>query len=1113
MFFVPGLLPAQSLFPIKKDKKWGLINADGRIVKQPIYDAIGEFKEFGFAIMQRKGKVGMLDNRGVEVVPPQYDDVKVLDSKLVSVMENGEWQVMNMKGKVVLPAGYDRVEVLKGDSTESVYLAFKLDEKWGIVDDEGASVAKPQYDEIVVLENVPAHVKGLYFQTRKENLLGLLLPKGKELLKPSVEEIWVYNENLVFFKKDLRWGAIDMLGREVLKPVYKHFSRISDQFIKLVANNSPSLFSLVYNKLVSEDAFEAFYPFSDEYVLCKKNRSLGLVDHCGSVVLSPKYNEIQPYDSDIFRVNLQGRWGIVTLDDLTLIPYEYDYIAPMKKGLCVVIQNKKLGVANYRGEVVVEAAFDRILLEDDQAKAYIGPKLTLFNFNEERRIEAENKFGKHFTIRISRENDVFPRLWGDAESPYQLEKFEWFYSPKHDQWGLRRLDNGEVQIEPSFHQVQVEKGVGLTLVGIEIGQEVEFDRTSYRYEMAYGIVQNDTGLLVHEVNLFDIRMQDFDKGLPVARCIFTNGKHGLVNRIGKIIRKDLAFVGEFENGVARVSSKGKTSASLKNTPYSLGKLRDFFAEQMPPITLTDYTQHDLNLDRFGYLTCDECIWGYIDTLGEMAISPQYSFVRDFTNNVGIVAEGDKWGMVNNKGKTLLPCQFDELGFIDKTGNKVLHIFKKEEKYGLIDTLGQLAVSVQYEEIGSFGDGRLAVKRQGRWGFVDPNGREIVPCRFDEVGLYSEGWAAAKLGSKWGFIDKNGDVVLDFVYSKVGFFSNGLAPAKGNGPKYGYIDRTGRWSIEPQFTSAYEFDRGTAQVEILHGDSYRKGLIGTNGNYIVRPKYTSLSPFNQYGLAVACLGGNPQRFTLINIHGENITTQTFRSIENFSEGLARVRKKDGYGFVNLAGQVAIDAKFDKASDFREGRAAVWENGRCGFIDIQGNYIVEPEFSRCMDFKDGKAIVFRGNQRAGLIDLNGNFLIEPGINRLLDFAEGRGLVRDEHYKFYYITEQARFYDGYYEKAGQFKHGVAVVQVEGRWAIINQQGIEIIPPKYDKIEQFDNGLAKVRIKGFNGLSNTEGEMIVQPDYEYISYAGEGLFRVEQGDKVGYFDIEGKWVWGLQE
>ena len=106
-----------------------------------------------------------------------------------------------------------------------------------------------------------------------------------------------------------------------------------------------------------------------------------------------------------------------------------------------------------------------------------------------------------------------------------------------------------------------------------------------------------------------------------------------------------------------------------------------------------------------------------------------------------------------------------------------------------------------------------------------------------------------------------------------------------------------------------------------------------------------------------------------------------------------------------------------------------------------------------------------------------------------------------------------EGYYQTAGKFKHGVAVVQSNGRWGVINQKGIEIIPPKYDRIESFENGYAKVGIKRFNGLTNLKGELIIQPEYEYIRYVGEGLFRVEQGDKIGYFDQTGRWVWGLKE
>ena len=211
-------------------------------------------------------------------------------------------------------------------------------------------------------------------------------------------------------------------------------------------------------------------------------------------------------------------------------------------------------------------------------------------------------------------------------------------------------------------------------------------------------------------------------------------------------------------------------------------------------------------------------------------------------------------------------------------------------------------------------------------------------------------------------------------------------------------------------------------------------------------------------------------------------------------------------------MVIPCIYPKVSGFSEGRAVVQKNGLCGYIDPSGKEIIPLEYSRCLDFKDGKAVVYKGMRKAGVIDRNGQVIIEPSIDRLLLFAEGRGLVRDESsYQFYYITEEANLYDGYYERATGFKHGVAVVQINGKWGIINQKGIEVIPPKYDRIESFENGFAKVRIEGFNGLSNLKGEVIAEPDYEFISYAGEGLFRVEQGDKIGYCDSEGNWVWGL--
>lgn len=1094
---------SQRYFPIKVHKKWGLMNSEGQIALPPVYDAIGEFKRFGYAAMQRNGGVGLLNNMGEEVVPPEFEDLKVLDSTLISVMKKGAWMVINLQGKVVLKPGYEKVKAL-----DKRYLSFSKNKLWGIVDVEGQLIAEPRYEEVTWMKN---H----YFQTKSAGSYGLLREDGFTLLEPLADEIVMYNKQLFFFKKQNKWGAVNQNGEVVLTPNFDHFSKLANNFIKLRSERKVFLFSLFYMRLITQGEYDAYYPFSKDFVICKKNRLLGLLDNCGTPILSARFNEIQGYGEGFFRANLSGKWGVVNAGGKVAIPFEFDYIGPLKSGYCVVINDRKMGVANFKGEVIVAPAFDRILLEKDRAKAFKKEKLTLFHFDPEGQLEDESRFDKLLTVKVGQPKapSSIPWKFSQDDDQYLLENFEWFYSPKEDKWGLRRLDDGSIQIKPTFDQVRVIPNLGLTLVGIETMEEHDFDRTSYRFEMAYGLVNNKVGLLVKAVNLVDIRLNDFDKGYPVARCIFLNGRHGLINRIGKVILKDFAFIGDFHDGLARMSVKGNLSGSISQKWKGLGELNDYLNAHLAPVFRIDFTLFDRQFDREAVVTCEDCVWGYLDTLGETIVAPQYSFAKDFVNEVGIVACGEKWGMLSKKGRELIPCHYDEVGFLENTNNQIIRIYQKNEKCGLIDTLGQLTVSLKYDEIGSFSEGRLAVKRNGRWGFVNPNGLEVIPCRFRAVKNFSAGWAAVKSGNKWGYIDKQGNVELDFQFSRAGNFKNGLAFAKKDSERYGYITQKGKWFIPPIYTEAHDFDKGLARVRVLSGDYNRMGLIDLSGEYRVRPKFIQISEFNEHGLAVVSFGNGSVKHTLINREGIFTSPLRFREIGPFREGLARVRTKVGYGFINTLGQLVFPGPYSKAGDFSDGRAFVQKDGQCGYIDKRGREVVDLKFSRCMDFREGKAVVFKGNKKAGLIDSTGNFLIEPGINRMLLFSEGRGLVRDERYRFYYVTEQANLYEGFYQKAGAFKNGVAVVQIEGRWGIINQKGIEIIPPKYDKIEQFKNGFAKVRIKGFNGLSNLQGKLLVEPDYEYISYAGEGLFRAEQGDKIGYFDMDGNWIWGLSE
>ncbi|MCB0578950.1 MAG: WG repeat-containing protein [Phaeodactylibacter sp.] len=1100
VFFWSGL-SAQRYFPIKVDKKWGLINSDGTVVLSPEYDAIGEFKRFGYAAMQRNGQVGLLAEGGRELVPPKYDDIKVLDSTLISVMDQGQWMVINLYGDVILEKGYQRVEVWNG-----FYLAYMKDGKWGLTDKFGNKLAEPAYDDI-------QSEGGQFFITTRAGLLGLLSGTGREILPNEANEIRFFSDSLFFYRSGNQWGAIDFYGIRVIPAEYGAFSRISDNFIKLSRNDKHFVYSIPCSRIISDGNFDNYYSFSKRYVITKERRQLGLLDWCGNQVLPPVYNEIQAYDKQLFRVNYQGQWGVVKAGGAPVIPFEYEYIAPLRARACIVKKDGRFGIVNALGEQVAPPVYHRIELDGQQARAYRrqaggeGEALTLLRLDEDGRLRDTSNFRKHFTVNISGSSSNGGPAGESSANDYLLDRFEWFYSPKEDRWGLRRLEDGEAQIEPKFHTVQVERSLGFTLVGIEKSERYEFERTTFRFDIAYGLVNNALGLLVTEMDFWDVRFDDFRQGYPVARCIFSNGRHGLVDSIGRIVRRDMAYLGDFVNGAARFSFAGRLSGSIKPS-HSLCKLRTYLNGLATTSIMLDYTQYDQLFRQDASLTCEDCEWGFIDTTGQVIVPPQYTFAEDFVHDVGIVECHGKWGMVNRKADVIIPCRYDGVQFLENTGNKIVRVYISEPKYGLIDTLGQLTVSAVYDEIGTFREGRLAVKRNGLWGFVDRDGLEVIPCRFREVQNFSDGLAAAKLGNDWGFIDKQGNMELDFRYRRAGNFRNGLAWVYGEAGT-GYINKEGVYVIPPRFDKGFDFNQGVARVVVDN----QYGLIDTLGRFVQRPRYIEIQEFNEHGLAVVRYGNNNVRYGLVGRNGELINNLNLREIHPFSEGLAAVKYKDGYGFIDTTGRLAIPDVYSRVSSFSEGLAAVQKDGACGYINAKGEVVIPLEYSKCLDFNGGKAVVYKGIRKAGLVDRSGNLLIEPSVDRMLGFQEGRGLVRDEKYRFYYITEQAHLYDGYYEKATEFKHGVAVVQVDGKWGIINQKGMELIPPKYDKIENFEEGYAKVRIQGFNGLASLNGDLIVQPDYEYISYAGDGLFRVEQGDKIGYFDMEGHWVWDLRK
>ncbi|TBN04334.1 WG repeat-containing protein [Hyunsoonleella flava] len=112
--------------------------------------------------------------------------------------------------------------------------------------------------------------------------------------------------------------------------------------------------------------------------------------------------------------------------------------------------------------------------------------------------------------------------------------------------------------------------------------------------------------------------------------------------------------------------------------------------------------------------------------------------------------------------------------------------------------------------------------------------------FDFVAPIHENVVAVKKGNTWGFIDADGHIIIDFrndlVLSKTNhgnypmFMDNRcLISVKKEGILYfGYIDKTGKTVIEPEFLNAQNFSNNQAlALAVIKEELGRNEILGKN----------------------------------------------------------------------------------------------------------------------------------------------------------------------------------------------------------------------------------------------------------------------------------------------
>jgi len=298
---------------------------------------------------------------------------------------------------------------------------------------------------------------------------------------------------------------------------------------------------------------------------------------------------------------------------------------------------------------------------------------------------------------------------------------------------------------------------------------------------------------------------------------------------------------------------------------------------------------------------------------------------------------------------------------------IVYVAAENKKLGFIDKAGKIAIEAKYDQVFPFSEGVALVQIDNEWKLIDKSGSIVnkpvssysPPLEYPYPPGQEDDPNPEWIDGKIGYRNKAGQVVIKPEFDDALPFCEGLALVSKTDTNYGYIDRAGKVVIDLQYLTQDIGDFGPMLSSfyeglaiVCTGEIFDKkcGFIDKTGKFVIQPQFDSISPFSE-DLAIFSVN---DKYGAIDKSGNIVIKPEFDIMESFFEGLAPVEVGGKWGFIDKTGKVVIKPAYESAKCFSEELAAVRINKQFGFIDKKGNMIIEPKFDYVGSFKEGLAV---------------------------------------------------------------------------------------------------------------------------------------------------------------
>lgn len=461
--------------------------------------------------------------------------------------------------------------------------------------------------------------------------------------------------------------------------------------------------------------------------------------------------------------------------------------------------------------------------------------------------------------------------------------------------------------------------------------------------------------------------------------IYQNGKQGLMNRNGEILRDPLYREIEFKTShwYGRMANEWHYLSS-GNEPIK--KIECDSIAVLAPDRLAITSASGVQLANFR-----------LDPVG----SDRFTSIQPFYNGYAVFSQHGKQGVLKKDGTIVLPAVFNRI----RMHNGYLLIQKQisfSQKWFLCDTLGRELTPKGYDFIGPFTGRFFPVVYNGFHGALNANGHEQLACVYDSLLEVKDGLVAVKFKGLYGIISENEAWLVTpqpFPVKLINrerylVYAGSLVTLKSiDGNTIYFTTNPLEW--KDNFLTEHLRDGG-------------KWAISLNGQISMREQppveqAETVWPASE-GLRMIKRNG---RYGFIDDQGRLRIANRYEEVRPFREGMAAIKIRNKWGFINQEDKIIVQPVYDEVSDIYKGQATVKQNGKYGLINREGLVLLPVRYDELVTLPSNR-IRLRTNEGYGLATEHGDLALHPKYEYLEDLNNGYVLVR-QHGKYGLVTVQ--------------------------------------------------------------------------------------------------------------